>query len=101
MTHWLRRLRARIRYRGFDDDLRRELDVHRAMSEDASVAHGVDSATARADSARALGNVTMAREDARGVWLAPSLERVSLRATAVTEGGIARLKARPGLDVEV
>ncbi|HWB15169.1 MAG TPA: ABC transporter permease [Vicinamibacterales bacterium] len=76
MTSWLRRLRARVRYRRFDDDLRRELDVHRAMSEDASVASGVDPLTARAGAARALGNMTMAREEARGVWLAPSLERV-------------------------
>jgi predicted permease len=76
MTGWLRRLRARIRHRRFDEDLRRELDVHRAMSEDASMASGVDPRTARAAAARALGNVTIAREDARGVWLAPSVERV-------------------------
>jgi predicted permease len=75
MTSWLRRLRARIRYRRFDNDLRRELDVHRAMSEDASVARSVDPLVARAGAARALGNTTMAREEARGVWLAPSIER--------------------------
>jgi predicted permease len=76
MTHWLRRLRARVRYRRFDDELRRELDVHRAMSEDAAMATGVDPRSARASAARALGNVAVAREDARGVWLAPSLEHL-------------------------
>jgi predicted permease len=76
MTRWFRRLRARIRYRHFDTELQRELDVHRAMAEDDLRAGGAAGDEARYRAARRLGNVTRAREDARGVWVAPSLESV-------------------------
>lgn len=74
MLAFLRRLRARIRYRQFDADLKEELDVHRAMTEDAWRETGRDPADARRLAARALGNTTLAREHARGVWLTPALE---------------------------
>ena len=63
--HWLRRLRARIKYRGFDADLRHELDVHRAMTEDDLVARGLAGDDARRQAVLALGNVTLEREHAR------------------------------------
>ena len=65
MLAFLRRLRARIRYRQFDADLKEELDVHRAMTEDAWRETGRDPADARRLAARALGNTTLAREHAR------------------------------------
>ena len=37
---------------------------------------GLDPATARAASVRRMGNVTLAREDARAVWIAPWLDNV-------------------------
>lgn len=37
MTRLFRRLRARLRYRHFQADLQREVDVHRAMAEDSIV----------------------------------------------------------------
>ncbi len=74
MVHLWRRLRARLRYRRFDADLRRELEEHRAMSQAALEAAGLTPAEARRQAARALGNVTLARESARGVWIAPALE---------------------------
>jgi hypothetical protein len=40
MMAFFRRLRARIRYRHFDAELRQELDVHRAMAEDDFRARG-------------------------------------------------------------
>ncbi|HEX5216432.1 MAG TPA: ABC transporter permease [Vicinamibacterales bacterium] len=76
MFAWFRRLRARIRYRSFDADLRQEIDAHRAMAEAELRSRGVAPGEARAAASRAMGNVTLAREDARGVWLAPWLESV-------------------------
>jgi predicted permease len=71
-----RRLRARIRYRHFDADLRREIDVHRAMAEDALRAGGASDEHVRRLAAWQMGHVTLAREDSRGVWIAPWLESV-------------------------
>jgi predicted permease len=76
MLAFLRRLRARIRYRRFDADLKEELRVHRAMAEDAWRESGRDPADVRHLAARDLGNTTLAREHVRGVWLAPALESV-------------------------
>jgi predicted permease len=76
MKHFFRRLRARIRYRHFDDELQRELEVHRAMVEDDLRAHGAKLDAVHAPAARRLGNVTLAREEARGVWIAPWIESV-------------------------
>lgn len=71
---WLRRLRARIRHRHFDAELREELDVHRAMKEADLQDRGASPADARMAASRALGNVILAREESRGVWLAPWLD---------------------------
>lgn len=70
MTAFFRRLRARWKYRHFERDLAREIDVHRAMKQDELERSGVATADARAAAARALGNVTLAREDARAIWIA-------------------------------
>ncbi len=76
MRTFLRRLRARIRYRDFDAELRREIEVHRAMTEEHLRADGVDAGAARHLASRQLGNVLAARESAREVWIAPWLESV-------------------------
>jgi hypothetical protein len=73
---WFRQLRARIKYRAFDADLKRELDVHRAMAEEELVARGLTADVAQRQAARALGNVTLERESARRVWFAAWLESV-------------------------
>jgi predicted permease len=73
---WLRRLRGRIKYRHFEADLREELDVHREMKEGDLAGCASSPADARRRASRAMGNVTLAREDARGVWIAPWLESV-------------------------
>jgi predicted permease len=65
-----RRLRARLKYRQFESDLARELEVHRAMKEDALKSEGVTPVEARSRAALALGNVTLTREDARSIWIA-------------------------------
>jgi predicted permease len=76
MFAWVRRLRARIRYRSFDADLRQEIETHRAMAEHDLQASGIAAPEARAAASRSLGNVTLAREQARGVWYPIWLESV-------------------------
>ena len=60
MIRLFRQLRARIRYRHFDDELTRELEVHRAMAQDELRAADVTDSEVRRLSARALGNTTRA-----------------------------------------
>jgi predicted permease len=69
-----RRLVARIRYRRFDADLAEELRFHEEMKRRELEANGLAHVDARAAARRALGNVTLAREDARRVWIASWLE---------------------------
>ena len=76
MPGWLRRLRARIKYRAFDRDLAREIETHRALKADEHRGRGLEARDARDAAARDLGNITLMREDARGVWLAPWLQSV-------------------------
>jgi predicted permease len=73
---WLRRLHARIKYRHFNADLRRELEVHRAMLEDQLTARGEQAQSARVLAARRLGNVTVEREHARRIWIGTWLESI-------------------------
>jgi predicted permease len=92
MPAWFRNLRARLRYRRFEDDLREEVRVHSAMAEDAARREGLTAGDARARAARELGNLAMAREDARRIWIAPWLEslgqdlRYSLRSLRKSPG---------------
>ena len=74
MPAWFRRLRARWRYRRFQDDVAREIETHRRMTQSALERSGVDADEARAHAARALGNVTLMREEARSVWIASWIE---------------------------
>ena len=67
MMKLLRRLRYAIFNRRLEAELAEEIESHRAMLEDRVGA---------AESRRALGNVTLAREDARDMWIWPSLERL-------------------------
>lgn len=71
MRALFRRLRARIKYWNHAAELRRELDVHRAMAEAGQAGDAVDARDARWRAARLLGNSTLAREEARRVWVAP------------------------------
>lgn len=79
MAHVIRLVR-RVRYwlgaRRHAADLAAELEDHRARLQAALEADGVPAADARARSRRAMGNVTLAREDARHVWIASAVDRV-------------------------
>lgn len=71
---WIRQLLARIRYRRFDADLREELETHQSLKEASLAARGLSPEEARQQARRALGNVTLQRENARAVWIARWLE---------------------------
>ncbi|HEX4567659.1 MAG TPA: ABC transporter permease [Vicinamibacterales bacterium] len=72
----LRRLSFWFGARQQAEDLAAEMEDHRARLQAAFEADGFSPGEAAARSLRAMGNVTLAREDARGVWIFESLERV-------------------------
>jgi predicted permease len=74
VTRLLRRLRARIRYRRFDADLAEEIEFHRAMKQREGERAGLTPTEARLMSHQQMGNVTLARESSRGVWIASWLD---------------------------
>jgi len=62
-------LAARLRYRGYADDLAEELRTHQAMAQEDLERSGSSSVEANYQARRALGNALKAREDARAVWM--------------------------------
>ena len=60
---------ARVKYRQFEKDLAEELESHRAMAQESIEAGGVSPDDARRRAAHALGNMTLAREDGRAMWI--------------------------------
>src|SRR5437667_8136447 len=76
MGKMLRRIRCWMLHRRVERELAEELEIHRALRQEQLEHSGLAADEAAAVSRRALGNVTLAREDARGVWLWPWLESV-------------------------
>ena len=74
MTTMLRRLRYLLRQRQIDAEMAEELETHRLLAERRLIAGGASAADAAAASRRAMGNVALAREDARAAWIAPWLD---------------------------
>src|SRR5687767_2277996 len=72
----LRRARYWVGARQHAADLAAELEDHRARTQAALEADGIPSAEAAARSRRAMGNVALAREDARDIWIVTVIERV-------------------------
>src|SRR5262245_5933024 len=56
--------------RQFDRDLAEELETHRSLRQARLEQDGMTANDAARASRRALGNITLAREDARAVWIA-------------------------------
>jgi predicted permease len=69
MRTLLNRLRRWQRMRQFERDLAEELETHRLLRQSQLEDAGLATREAEAESRRALGNVRLAREDAREVWV--------------------------------
>ena len=76
MLKLFRRIKYLLLQRRYDTDLAREVEFHREMEADRLERAGLDRTSARHASVRSMGNVTLAREDSRGVWIAPWVESV-------------------------
>ena len=74
---FLRRLHYLFRQRALEAELAEEMELHRAMRQRDLEARGLDPQDAAAASRRTLGNATLAREEARGVWIVPTVEGVA------------------------
>jgi predicted permease len=106
--NFLRRLWYSLRHRRIDEDLAEEIESHRAMAEARLERAGLSVADAAAESRRIMGNVTLAREDARTERVVPWLDgawqdlRYGIRSAAHQPGvaavAIATLAAAIGLN---
>ena len=76
MTRFLRRLLHLLRRSRHDADLREEIETHRARRQAALERDGVGSDEAAWHSRRAMGNVTLAIEDVREVWVSRALDQL-------------------------
>ena len=76
MTALIRRLQHLLRRSRHDADLAEEIEAHRAHRQDAFERDGLDPAEAVHASRRAMGNVTLAVEDARDVWAMRAIDSV-------------------------
>jgi putative ABC transport system permease protein len=70
------RLRSSLRRRDLDPGLAEEIETHRVMRQAELERAGMPRAEAIAASRRALGNVTLARDDAREIWTSWSIDRL-------------------------
>ena len=77
----LRRLAYWLRLSSHHADLLNEVEFHREMVEQDLIRRGMSPAAARIEARRTMGNDTVMREEARAVWLWPSLEALWQDAT--------------------
>ena len=70
----LRRLGYWINRRKIQSELEEEIESHRAMKREALEKDGLAAEQSYTAANRSMGNVTMAIEDARHVWIWPSLD---------------------------
>lgn len=75
-ARFFRRLAYWWRLNRHGDELRDELELHRELLARDLQRGGLDAEAARIAARRAMGNETLMREDARGVWLGSRLEGV-------------------------
>jgi predicted permease len=71
-----RKLLALFRHRRRDTDIGDELELHRSLIQERLEAQGLGPEAAARAARRLVGNVTLAREDARAVWIWPWIESV-------------------------
>ncbi|HEY7447400.1 MAG TPA: ABC transporter permease [Vicinamibacterales bacterium] len=76
MRQLIRRVWYAIRRRQLEADLAEEIEFHRAMKQRELVEAGVDASETPFAAQRALGNVALARDQARDVWISPSVQGI-------------------------
>ena len=91
----LRRLLYVLRRSHHDAELREEIETHRAHRQAALEREGLAPEDAARASRRAIGNVTLAVEDARDVWVVRTLDSVWQDVRAAVRG----LRKSPGFVV--
>jgi len=75
MGNMLRRFAYWFRRRRMEQDLAEEIELHRALRQEEFERSGLPTDQAAIHSRRALGNTSLAREDARGIWISPWLDQ--------------------------
>jgi predicted permease len=93
MIAFLRRLRYWLHGRRTADELDEELRFHREMAEEELRRDGASAADAQRAVRRTMGNTTLAREDARAVWVAPWIDAF----WQDIRHGVRSLRRSPGL----
>ena len=91
----IRRIRYWLRRNQLDAALAEELELHRHLKQQELERDGMAPDDARFAARRALGNVTRAREEARGIWIWPWLESVWRDAAH----SVRSLRRQPGFSV--
>ncbi|HYN07956.1 MAG TPA: ABC transporter permease [Vicinamibacterales bacterium] len=76
MSRLLNRIRSWFGRSNHQADIAEELELHRSLAQQRLEALGVDPGAAARSARRLVGNVTLAREDARAVWVWPWIESV-------------------------
>ena len=71
MPSILNRILSLVRHRQLEAELDEEIDFHRARQQETLQQAGLSAEEASLAARRTLGNVTLAREDARRMWIAP------------------------------
>ena len=92
MIAFLRRLLSLLRRARRDADLHDEMEAHRAHRQDALERDGLAPDAAVRASRRAIGNVTLAVEDAHDVWAVRAIDHVRQDVRAAVRG----LRKSPG-----
>src|SRR5471030_1267320 len=86
MRSLLRRAWYLMRQRRIDADLAHEIEFHRSMKQRELEERGLGSREAHLAAGRALGNIAMAREDARAVWVWVWLDSLCQDVTRTVRG---------------
>ena len=92
MNRFFRRLRYLLQASRREAELREEIEAHRAYRQESLERDGLASREAASASHRALGNVTLAVEDAREVWAVRTIDHVRQDFRAAVRG----LRKSPG-----
>ena len=98
--NFLRRIWYSLRHRRIDEELAEEIESHRAMAQARLEQDALSAADAAAASQRLMGNLTLAREDARAERVAPWPDGGVLVVLAVAGAAATFVPARHAARIE-